>query len=453
MGKYSLIIVSALIFSLLTYSYALKNALFQSNVRTVQSFSQNQAHNIAQSALMVTINDIRNDPAGSEFNPDADDTYYYPSADGFADWADMQGAYNISATNQGDTLLIIQSIGRYEGSGYDEETDYVVSAGLVKATGGGFAWPPIDTAVHAEAGITLSGGGTIRGNASTNSTERNSVTMNGGAGITGWLAIGPGGDPDEVLKKPNWHEGSGSGVFASENRYEYDLPDFPDFPALPTGSTIKTEKWNDPTDFYADNFTNMYIPEISVNQNRSMNIHVGDQNRKIYVGNLNIQNGHINFVGTGKVELYVYNDMNFGSGSTLNCTGGAWNCTGDTSQLMAYYGGSNEFRLAGGQYFNGNLFIESADAKFTAGSKFKGNLISGGDELDVAGGFVGVSAFYAPNADVKFSGGGNLSGFVVSNSFTSTGGTWVFEDNLDTELPDLDGDGGGEPTFTFLYWN
>jgi hypothetical protein len=120
---------------------------------------------------------------------------------------------------------------------------------------------------------------------------------------------------------------------------------------------------------------------------------------------------------------------------------------------MTYYGGSNEFRLAGGQYFNGNLFIDSADAKFTGGSIFKGNLISGGDNLEVAGGFEGVSAFYAPNAYVQLKGGGTLTGFVVSDSYRSTGGTWVFEDNLDTELPDLDGDGGGEPTFTFLYWN
>jgi len=179
---------------------------------------------------------------------------------------------------------------------------------------------------------------------------------------------------------------------------------------------------------------------------------VGDQDRKIYVGNLNVQNGHINFIGTGKVELYVYNDMNFGSGSTLNCTGGFWNCTGDTSQLMTYYGGSNEFRLAGGQYFNGNLFIDSADAKFTGGSKFKGNLITGGDDLEVAGGFEGVSAFYAPNAYVQLKGGGNLTGFVVSDSYRSTGGTWVYEDNLDVELPDLDGGSGGT-TFSVSYWN
>lgn len=398
--------------------------------------------------MMVVINDIRSDPENSAFNPEPDSTYYYPSMNGFEDWVEMHGAYNIAATNQGDTLLTIQSTGRFE------ESIYRVNAGLVKSAGGGFSWPPINTAVHADENITLSGSGTIQGNASTNSANSGAVRMNGGAGITGNLAIGPGGNPDEVVNKPNWHGGVQGEVFPLDTPYEYELPDFPDLPVLPTGSSLKTEKWNDPTDFYANQYSGYYIPEISVNQNRSMDIHVGDQDRKIYVGNLNVQNGHINFVGTGQVELFVYNDMNFGSGSSLNCNaqGSANNCSGDTSQLMTYYGGSNEFRLAGGQYFNGNLYIESADAKFTGGSKFKGNLITGGDDLEVAGGFEAVSAFYAPNAYVQFKGGGNLSGYVVSKNYRSTGGTWVYEDNLDTDLPDLGG-GGGSPTFTVTYWN
>ncbi|NBC03839.1 MAG: hypothetical protein GVY20_09070 [Bacteroidetes bacterium] len=449
MGKYAIFIVSALIFSMLTYSSALRNAVFLSNTRTVQTHSENQAYNIAQSAAMVAINDIRSDPSGSPFNPDPDSTYSYPSSNDFEDWVEMHGEYNVTTTNQGDTLLTVRSTGKFE------ESIYQVRIGLVKTTGGGFVWPPIDTAVHAEEDITLSGSGTIRGNASTNSASPGAVSMNGGAGITGNLAIGPGGNPDDIVNKPNWHGGVQGEVFALDTPYEYELPDFPDLPVLPPGSSFETEKWNDPTDFYANQYTGYYIPEISVNQNRSMNIHVGDQNRKIYVGNLDIKNGHINFVGTGKVELYVYNDINFGSGSSLNCNAqwSATPCNGETSQLMTYYGGSNEFRLAGGQYFNGNLYIESADAKFTGGSKFKGNLISGGDDLEVAGGFEGVSAFYAPNAYVQFKGGGNLRGFVVSDSYRSTGGTWVYEENLDTDLPDLDGNGGGAPTFSVTYWN
>jgi len=115
MGKYALILVGALIFSVLTYSYALKNALFQSNTRTVQSFSQNQAYNIAQSAAMVTINDIRN-IGSSDFNPGFDETYTYPLDGGYASWDDMHGDYRVQVANQADTLLVVQTTGRFEKS-------------------------------------------------------------------------------------------------------------------------------------------------------------------------------------------------------------------------------------------------------------------------------------------------------------------------------------------------
>jgi len=105
MGKYALIIVGALIFSVLTYSYALKNALFHSNVRSVQSYSQNQAHNISQSAAMVAINDIRND-SNSNFHPSAGQTYVFPGADQFSPWGDMHGEYHLEVMNQADTLRI-----------------------------------------------------------------------------------------------------------------------------------------------------------------------------------------------------------------------------------------------------------------------------------------------------------------------------------------------------------
>src|SRR6056297_2595420 len=104
MGKYALLLVSALIFSLLTYSYALKNALFQSNVRTVQSFSQNQAHNIAHSAAMVAFNEILNN-SDTDFVPDLDDSYSYPNDGSFANWNELHGKYRLDMVNQGDSML------------------------------------------------------------------------------------------------------------------------------------------------------------------------------------------------------------------------------------------------------------------------------------------------------------------------------------------------------------
>lgn len=98
MGKYALLLVSALIFSLLTYSYALKNVLFQSNARAVQSYSQNQAHNIAQSAAMVAVNSISND-SEDPFVPHGGETYSYSSANNFAEWSELHSKCRIDMIN------------------------------------------------------------------------------------------------------------------------------------------------------------------------------------------------------------------------------------------------------------------------------------------------------------------------------------------------------------------
>lgn len=417
-----------------------------SNTRTIESHSVNQAYNISQSAMLIVAKDIMANGNDSSFSPEEDNTYSYPSSTGFKNWNEIKGAYNIVSTNHGDTLLVIQSTGKYN------ESRYRVTVGLKKESAGGFSWPPINTAVHADQDIRLTGSGTIQGDASTNSTSSGAVFMNGGAGITGALAIGPGGNPESVVQHPNWHSGPDGGVFPLEEEYNYELPQFPEFPSLPPGSSFESTKWNDPTHLSLAQYQGKYIPEIEVGANRSITIEVGSQDQKLYVGNFDIKNGHVNLVGDGKLEIYIQNDITLGSGSTVNCNNGAWNCTGDTGQLMTYYGGSSKVSFAGGTSFNGNLFVEKADVKLAGGNSFRGNLISGGDDLEITGGADAVSGFYAPNADVKFGGGGNLSGFVVSKTFTANGGTWVYDSDLSTELPEIGG-GGGEATYAVQYWN
>jgi hypothetical protein len=182
MGKYAILIVSALIFSVITYSHGLRNALFMSNTRVVQSFSQNQAHNIAQSAATIVINHLRNNIAGS-FQAEKDDTYAFPSIDGFQEWQEMHGAYNIIVSNHGDTLYTVQSTGRFE------DTIYRTNVGLVPFSP---VWNPvIDQAVHADKNITLTGSAIIGGDATINSILTNAVHLGSSTSIDSTLFIGP----------------------------------------------------------------------------------------------------------------------------------------------------------------------------------------------------------------------------------------------------------------------
>lgn len=74
MGKYAIFIVSALIFSVITYSHGLRNALFISNSRIIQNYSQNQAHNIAHSSLMAAVKDL-NENGGNITIPNPGGTF------------------------------------------------------------------------------------------------------------------------------------------------------------------------------------------------------------------------------------------------------------------------------------------------------------------------------------------------------------------------------------------
>lgn len=456
MGKYAIFIVSALIFSMLTYSSALRNAVFMSNTRTVQTHSENQAYNIAQSAAMVAINDIRSDPGGSPFNPDPDSTYSYPSSNSFEDWVEMHGEYNVTTTNQGDTLLTIRSTGRFE------ESTYQVRIGLVKSTGGGFAWPPFNTAIHAENSISVVSGSQVRGSVSVNSTNNGAVvTAWQNPAITGNVLIGPGGVPEDVAPSVSqWHSNYvGGEIVPMTEEKSFPLPDYPEVPILPTGTSLKTEQWNDPTNFNASQFNGFYIPELKINQNRSMYLNIGSNDVKLYVGHLNIPTGHLNIVGNGTLEIHVVNNITLGSGSSINCNAQYWtnadNCSGTTEQVTTFYGGSSTLNLANGTFFNGNMYVKNADLNLSGGNGFLGNIISGGDDISITGGADAVSrVIYAPNAHVELRNGGTLTGSIIADTYYSDGGTWVeYDSELDTDLPDLNGNGGGAPTFSVTYWN
>lgn len=449
MGKYALLIVSALIFSLLTYSYALKNALFQSNARTVQSYSINQAQNIAQSAALLAVNSIRNEGDDSDFSPGSDNSFHYPSQNTFEEWADMHGEYRLSAINQGDTLLTIQSRGKFE------ETEYVVSVGLVSA--GSTGWVPnLDQAVHAENSISLTGSSSIQGDASINSTQQGAVDIDGGpqAIITGNLFIGPGGIPSEVApdKRSNWGGGgpgvTGGDIFIMEKELEFEMPEFPPFPDFNlTASSVYT-KGNKGATLNPADYDGYYISEISVKSNTNLTINIGDEERTMFVGKFNIDQGHVNIVGDGKLNLYVVDDMSLGGSSSINRNG-------DVNNIFMFYGGQNELAFRGNTEFNGGLFAKYANVILGGSNSLKGSLLTGGSEVVIHGAAFATSrVVYAPNANVELKGSGHIYGSVVSDTFRANGNAHVvYQKDLDSDLPDLGGAGNSTGFSEVTFWN
>ena len=501
MGKYAIFIVSALIFSLLTYSSALRNAVFMSNTRTVQTHSQNQAYNIAQSAAMVVYNDIRNNPDGSSFSPEEDSTYVYPSLNGFEDWVEMHGSYNILTRNQGDSLLTIQSTGQFEGS------RYIVNVGLIKtsAGGGGFPWPAFDSAIHSDentaitngnvygdvysggkfsipgnaqvygnvvvipdevGAVTINSGG-ISGSLSANTTKADGVNYtNWGASIDGNLLVGPESDPDVVAPKiSQWHPGHVGGSSGAMSEpippIELDEPEFPDPPSIPNSISPISISGGSSNDMTLDlRSGSVYTSSISVESDRNLTIIVGDQDRTLRVGNFNMPQGHLNIIseGEGSLQLYVDDYFNIDGSSSLNNNSNPDGNERSPLSLLIAYAGSSEFVVDGAQSMNANMFIKDADLDLTASGKVNGNIVTGGENVDIEGdGTNNSRLIYAPNAHVDMAGSGKINGSLVAKSFSGTGGFYVnyttdFEDTL-PDLPDEGGSGGGATTVSISYWN
>ncbi|TVP98973.1 MAG: hypothetical protein EA359_17640 [Balneolaceae bacterium] len=443
MGKYAIIIVSVIIFSVITYSHGLRNALFLSNTRVVQSYSQNQAHNIAQSAAMMAINNLRND-SNSNFLPATDNIIHFPSATGFELWEELSGSYNLRFTNQGDSLLIMNSTGRFE------ETIYRTTLGLLV---GPSKWNPnLDQALHAEHIINLTGGSgdLIIGQVSINSISENSVRLGSQSKIkiAGDLLIGPGGDKNDVIVG-NMNNISGN-VGNLSKRFTYDMPIFPDFPTMAMPAIYQGETQLEP-----HQYSNHYFTEFNLQGSNNLVINTGDQDRILHVGKLNVQSSDITIIGDGKLTIYVEYGLDVKGNAKIN-KGGV------IDQLMIYYKGNPEVDLydetlsfGGSTQIIGSLYADKASINLNGTASVEGHVLTGGNNVTVRGNPNLESEFsrviFAPNGRVEAQGNVHIKGAVIADTYYGSGNsTLEYDPNFGGELPDLELPTGG---FDIAFWN
>lgn len=293
MGKYALIIVSTLIFAMVVYSHGLKNVLLSSHMQVAEGYKLTQAQNIAQSTAMVAVNNIRED--NNSYVPGTDQILYFPDDENYESWGDLNGEYRVEIENSGDSLLIVRSHGRLD------QTEYLVTVRLDNSNP---MWQPnLTHAVFAGASIDMSGSSRILGDVGTNAVTAGAVHFSGNPKITGSLQIGPGGDPDQVLDAPDW-KGTDSwvegGVSSASQPFDFDLPPFPEFP--PKNNTSEPIRLSGlaSTTMSASELNNKYIPEINITGDNTLTIDTEGNDVKLHIGNLNIQQGHLEFTGGGK---------------------------------------------------------------------------------------------------------------------------------------------------------
>lgn len=225
----------------------------------------------------------------------------------------------------------------------------------------------------------------------------------------------------------------GANNIADKGSYP-ELPPFPDIPddyrILPDTEVKSFKVINNGnlliTDYRANNYTlkmneNLEFKKMAFNANRALNIDTGESDKSIVVDELNIENGHINITGAGKLTIYVTDKITMGSGSTVNNNG-------EVENLNIFLKGNQELKLSGSQKIFGSVYVENGDIDLGAGAGVKGNIFTGGNHIKISGGtWVAPTLMFAPNAEVSLTGGGTVRGAVIANSFYMSGGvnvTW-----------------------------
>ena len=439
MGKYAIFLVLALTFSMLTYSYALRNSIFISNHRNIESYSQNQAHNIAQGIAMLTIKGMQ---SGDEsFVPPMNQTISYPGSEGsYEFWEEMNGYYRFETENQGDSLIVIRSEGKFD------ETIYEVSAGVYKGLA---PWNPIfDQTVHAENSIEMGGDDFIYGDATINSTKSDAVKLGSQSKIKidGNLYIGPGGDKDNVVIGN--HQNVNGDIHNMPRRHIYDMPIFPNFPEgfLESGRIINSSETITP-----DEYSGYIIDEIDLGSNTTLQVETNGEDQVLYARKFNIHSADVEILGGGNLTIYVERELDMKGRGKVNENG-------DPEQVMLFYKGDQEVELydetldfGGNTYFNGSLYAEKASISLFGTAGIQGNVMTGGPTVNIRGNAEAISRFvYAPYADIIANGNVTIRGAVVGDTFKGSGNTTVhYESEFDSPVPDLEIDGN----YQIVWWN
>ena len=162
--------------------------------------------------------------------------------------------------------------------------------------------------------------------------------------------------------------------------------------------------------------SDVYIPEMTSNSNRSFSIDTGGFNRTILVDALDL-GGDIHIEGEGTLTIVVKNSFNINNG------GVSFNKDGSQSKLSLVYLGNSELDLGKIKQINGNMIVKNAGVK-TNNTIINGVFLTGGSTVQLSGGGAGSNMMLiAPNAAVTLTGSYSINGTVVAKTFEMGGGT------------------------------
>ena len=302
--------------------------------------------------------------------------------------------------------------------------------------GGGLPMLPDDAALLTQGKVEISNG-TLQGDIYTNSVEPKSFIISGNPTFSlATLFHSNNITTDELLDYPSWYGAQNKLPNLEPRDEEWDFGAYPELlnqvsapnlteklPVKKIGThMVQDENGNlNITNSQAKDYelkleSDVYIPKIVSNSNRSFTINTGGADRTILVDTLEV-GGDIHLSGAGKLTIVVKNAF------TIKTGGISINESGTPSKLTLVYLGNSALDLENIKQISGHMIVKSAgvEAKNTS---IKGVFLTGGSSVALSGGNADSKMMLiAPNAAVSLAGSYSINGTVIAKTFKMEGGT------------------------------
>lgn len=302
--------------------------------------------------------------------------------------------------------------------------------------GGGLPTPAANGALFTQGKVDISNG-TLQGDIYTNSVVPKSFQISGNPTFTAaTLFYSNKIKAEELLVYPSWYGAQNKLPKLETRDEEWDFGAYRELlnqvsapnlteklPVKKIGThMVQDENGNlNITNYQAKDYelkleSDVYIPKITSNSNRSFTINTSGADRTILVDTLEV-GGDIHVTGAGTLTIVVKNSF------TIKTGGISINEGSTPSKLTLVYLGNSKLDLENIKQINGHMIVKSADVK-AKNTSTNGVFLTGGSSVELSGGNPDSNMMLlAPNAAVSLTGSYSIKGTVIAKTFEMEGGT------------------------------
>ncbi|SHN08384.1 pilus assembly PilX family protein [Gracilibacillus kekensis] len=292
---------------------------------------------------------------------------------------------------------------------------------------------PLNVALISKESVKLTGSAKVNGHVHLLDGGVDKITLDGNGNIhqpdqtsKGLVHVHPD-SVDHVLNVPDWYNDSPE-IKGSDSLFQLDsLIELLDIAPATTSKTMGDISISGNTNQEISLSSNTYIENIRIEGNNNLNIDIGDDEYHLVVNNFELEQGHVNIIGSGTLHLHVLDTFSIGGSSSINKNG-------TINQLNYYYYGGNPFILGGSQRIKGSLYIEKASVNIGGSGEIEGGyVLTGSSDLTIDGGSHNNLVILAPKAFVTLGGGAQVNGVVIAKRYEASGGNSINYRDVNTD--------------------